>query len=628
MVCATELALGLLLIGGIVGLFTGRRVSYLFTFLASLVVFAVSFKGLEGFSGEILPFLPTSIRVDPLSALFLLVFAFVTLALSLYLPFYEIKGSSRYLTMATNMALLSGLLFLVTDNVERLTLAYELFAVFTAVMILTSGTRGSKRSAVQYLVLTQIFGIVPLLTVMGVAYGAVGDMHHLTFGGLRENLGGLPANQTLLMALLLSASLVRSGAFPLHVWVPRAYRSLPSPFIPVFLLGEALGLYLIMRFYLFVFPANGTFGYILAFIGTITAFATLYSFKEIRLKRKFAYHSVMDVGIAYFALGSAIVLKGSILGSVALIGAILHILYQVLYKSATFFGLGAIEHYGEEPNICSLRKLLRGHVIALLITLSVFSMAAVPPLSAFVSKWLIYTSALGSANVLLWLMVLTITFLGMFPLASIIQVRRINRLLCKREVEREDIPLPIRTVTGFVALTSVIVSVFPFVLLPWFTGSLEELSVPLPENPVQLFLAHPGALLALTLLMLTTFAGWRVGRIPTDEVSEILLIFYNVGDILRYTADYFTSTAKNFYLQRVLPLVKVIPKHEVPLIRDYDDALDYPVRHLDEAMFMPLIRAVERLARWGKARNLDMNALISGFAIVMAILIVLLGVFA
>ncbi|WP_457751695.1 complex I subunit 5 family protein [Thermococcus sp.] len=623
-----ELALGLLFIASLFGLFTGRKMAYAFTFLASLAMFETSIEGLTGLSGEIIPFLPTSVNVDPLSSLFLLVFAFMTLALSLYLPSYEVKGDARYLSMATNLALLSGLLFLVTDNIERLTLFYELFAVFTAVMVLASETRGSRKATWRYLVLTQVFGMIPLLIATGLAYGAVGSLHHLTFHGLRENFGNLAVSPAFLLVLFLSASLVRSGAFPYHVWVPRVYRSLPSPFVPVFLLGEALGVYMLTRVSFFVLPAGSTFGYVLAFIGTITAFTTLYSFREIRLKRKFAYHSVMDVGIAYFALGSALVLGGSLLGTVALIGALLHVLYQVLYKSSTFFGLGAIEHYGEEPNICSLRKLLRGHVVALLITLSVFSMAAVPPLSAFVSKWLIYTASMGSGDILLWLMVLAVAFLGIFPLASIIQVRRINRLLCKREVDREKIPFPIRIVTGFVALTSVIVAVFPFVLLPWLTSSLEELNVPIPENPVQLFFAHPSSFGAMALLMAMAFAGWRIGKMPTDRASELLLIFYNMGDILRFTSDYFLSLGKAFYLNRILPIIKVVPRHEVPLIKDYDDALDYPVRHLDEAMFMPLIRAVERLARWGKSKNIDMNALISGFAIAMAILIVLLGVFA
>ncbi len=623
-----ELALGLLFIAALVGLFTRKRVAYAFTFLSSLALFGVSVEGLKGLEGEIIPFLPTTVKIDSLSALFLSVLAFTTLALSLYVPSYEVRGNVRFLTMATNMAILSAVLFLVTDNLERLTLAYELFAVFTAIMVLVSETRGSTNAIWRYLVLTQVFGIIPLLIATGLAYGAVGDIHNLTFHELHENLGKLPVNPAFLLALFLSASLVRSGAFPFHVWVPRVYRSLPSPFIPVFLVGEGLGVYLLLRIANFVIPAGEAFGYIVAFIGTVTAFATLYSFREIRLKRKFAYHSVMDVGISYFALGSSLVLHGTSLGTIALLGTLLHVLYQILYKSAFFFGLGAIEHYGEEPNICSIRKLLKGHVVAFLLTLSVFSMAGVPPLSAFVSRWLIYTAPMGSRDVLLWLMVVTVALLGIFPLASIIQVRRVNRLLCEREVEREEVPLVMRVVTGAVALVSFTVAVFPFILFPWLTGSIEGLGHPLPDSPVELFFGTPASFLALLTLVGTAYIGWKIGKMPTERVSELLLIFYNMGDILRFTAEYLISAGKNFYLQKILPIIKVIPKHEVPIIKDYDDALDYPVRHLDEAMFMPLIKAVGKLARWGKSRNPDMNTLMSGFAVAMAIVIILLGVFA
>ena len=622
-----ELALGLLFIASLVGLASGRRAYYV-TLLASFPLLMSAIEGLNGLSGEIIPFLPTTIRVDSISALFLLVTAFITLALSLYLLSYEVRGNEKFMAMATNMALLSVVLFLVTDNLERLTLAYELFAVFTAVMVLASETRGSRKATWRYLVLTQVFGIIPLLMATGLAYGAVGDLHHLTFHGLRESLENLPVRPAFLLALFLSASLVRSGAFPLHVWVPRVYRSLPSPFVPVFLLGEALGVYMLLRVAHFVLPAGEAFGYTVAFLGTVTAFATLYSFREVRLKRKFAYHSVMDVGIAYFALGSSLVLKGSFLGTVALLGALLHTLYQMFYKSAFFFGLGAIEHYGEEPDICSMRKLLKGHVMALLLTLSVLSMAGVPPLSAFVSKWLIYTAPMGTTNVLLWLMVVTVAFLGIFPMASIVQVRRISRLICKREVEREEVPFLIRVVTGMFSLVSFIVALFPFILFQWLMRSIEGLGYPLPENPVELFFGTPASFLALLTLGVTTYLGWKIGRMPTERVSELLLIFYNMGDILRFTADYLISAGKNLYLQKILPIIKVVPRHEVPIIKDYDDALDYPVRHLDEAMFMPIIRTLRKLARWGKSQNPDMNALMSGFAIAMALLIILLGVFA
>ncbi|MDV3103880.1 complex I subunit 5 family protein [Thermococcus waiotapuensis] len=618
-----NLAVALLFMGALVALFGGGRIAYFFTFSASLSIFLTSKAGIDGFEGEILPFLPTSVNVDSLSALFLMVLAFLSFALSLYLLDYKLGGGERYLGLSVNMALLSALLFLTTDDLERLTLAYEIFAVFTFVLILTSEMKDPKTAAWRYIVLTQLFGITPLLTATSLAHAAGA----LTLEELRENFANLPLGLGVMHTLYLSAFLVRAGVFPFHTWVVRTYSSIPSPLIPVFIIGEGLGFYGLLRMTEFVLPASRTAGYIIATLGAVSAFATLYSFREIRMKRKFAHHSIMDVGIAFFALGASMVLGGTA-GAIILIGALLHISYQAIYKSAIFFGLGAIEHYGEEPNVCSIRKLLRGHVISFLISLSAFSMAGVPPLAAFVSKWPILEGIAMSGDILLWLMMLTVTFLSLFPMASILQIRRLNRELCKREVERGEIPLMIRTVTGAVAIAGFVVSVFPPLLYPWLASAVRGINGSVPESPFEVFFTSPPFVLAVVLLVAAPVAGWRVGRVPTDRVSELLLIFYNAGDILKEAFGFFLDWFRKAYIHYVLPVIKVIPKHELPLVEDVDDAYDYPLRHLDEAMFMPLIRAIERLALWDKSRNPDMNVLISGFAIAMALLIVLLGVFA
>jgi len=613
------------LLGTLAGLFNRRKTAYSLSLLASLMVFPLAVYGIGGVHGEVIPLLPTEVSIDALSALFLLVFAVVGSALSLYLLSYSQVGSVRFTSMGFNGALMSAFLFLITGNLERMTLAYELFAFFTFTITLASGIRKAEESARRYLWNTQVFGMVPLLLATGLTYSAVGSLHGLTFEGLSANVEKLPS-PWLVYAFYISAALVRSGVFPLHTWVPSTYRRTPAALVPVYLIGEALGFYMLLRLLFFALPPSRVAGYTLALLGASSAFATLYSFREIRLKRKFSYHSTMEVGVSYFSLGMALVLGGGALGAVALLGSLLHTLYQTVYKSAAFLGIGSIEHYGEEPNICSLRKLLRGHVMAFMIMLSALSLAAVPPLSSFISRWLIYSAAFGTLSPSMWAMGLTIAFLGLFPLASVVQLRRINRLICKREVEREEIPLLLRASTGFLALVGLLMALFPVLLLPWLKASIEGFTV-LPENLSHLLLWNPGTSIGGSLLLLSLIAGWKVGNIPTDRTSELLLIFYNVGDILGETWRYLVWRGKTFYLHSVAPVIKVIPKHEIPLIGDYDDALDYPVRHLDEAMFSPIIRGIERLAEFGSSERPDMNYLIGGFAIAMALLMVFLGVF-
>jgi len=624
-VALVEFAVLFFLLGAVAPLFKRDfRVSLPFSVLGSLFTMVVGVYGIsEGIKGGIFSgIFEARVNVDPLSAFFTFVLGLIGLLSSVYLMDYEMRPRHLTFAVAYNGTLLSALLFLTTESFERMVLSYELLALFTYVLILSTAVRGDRDTPRNYIVLTQVFGVVPLLITASLLTTA-----GPTFGAIRVNLAALPVSVSFLYALLVSPPLVRSGAFPFHVWVPDVYRRVPSPVVPVLISLEAVGVYMAIRLFWFVLPLSKSLGYVVAFLGTISAFSTLYSFREIRLKRKFAYHSVMDVGISYFALGSAMVLHGSLAGRILLAGALFHTLYQVVYKSSIFFGLGAIEHYGEEPNVCSLRKLFRGHVMAFLMSISAFSMAGLPPLAAFVSKWLVYQGALLSGDTLVLLMFSAVIFLGLFPFASVVQVRKLNREMCKRELGAENVPFLLRGVVGTTAMLTVLLAVLPLLVEPFIVPALGEVTGFSFPSLAALFTARvPASLAAILLLIGTAYIGLRVGRMPTDRVSELLLIFYNMGGMLTVTKDLLLEGGKRAYITRILPILRSIPRHELPLVKDCDDVFDYPVRHLDEAMFMPLLRLISRMSGRAGERVYDMNALMAAFAVVFALLIILFGV--
>ncbi len=596
------------------------RVSLPFSLLGSILTMITAFYGLSGgIRGQVFNgIFRTQVNVDPLSAFFTFILGLVGFLSSVYLLNYEMKPRHLTFAIAYNGTLLSALLFLTTENFEKMILFYELLALLTFALILSTVVSGGRNTARNYIVLTQLFGVVPLLIALPLTHTAGSSL-----GGTGANMAVLPV----LYALLLLPPLVRSGVFPFHTWVPRVYRRVPSPVVPVLIVLEGLGIYMMIRLFWFVLPFLRPLGYVIAFLGMTSAFSILYSFSEIRLKRKFAYHSVMDVGLSYFALGSAMVFHGSLTGRILLIGALFHTLYQSVYKSSIFFGLGAIEHYGEEPNVCSLRKLFKGHVMAFLMSISAFSMAGLPPLAAFVSKWLIYQGAFMSGDTLVLMMFFAVAFLGLFPFASVVQVRRLNRDLCKRELGAGNVPLLLRGVVGTTAMLTVLLSVLPVLMGPIIVPALSEITgSPVPSFGA-LFMANVTAsVIAVLLLTGTAYLGMRIGRIPTDRASELLLIFYNIGDMLALTRDFILETGRRAYVTCVLPVIKYIPRYELPLIRDCDDAFDYPVRHIDEAMFMPILRLISGVSeRAGKGAP-DMNALMAVFAVVFALLIIFLGV--
>jgi len=468
--------------------------------------------------------------------------------------------------LGTSISLLAVFLML-TGKGELLVSGYELYALGTFLMILSAGR---PKTARRYVVMNQVFGVIPLI----LAYAT----------GFRP--------------LYVFPILFRAGLFPFHSWVPGVYGKVRAALTPVFMLGELVAFHMALT----AWPGQYC-GYLFAVAGSVSTFAALYSFREIRLKKKFSYGSITDVGMAFFGLGGYWVTGREVM----LYGSLLYILYQVLYKSAVFVGLSAVEHYGEEPNVCSIRKLLSDHLMSSLLYASSLAMAGVPPFASFVSRWMIYQGMSG-AGVVLWLTFVPVVFLGAFPLASLLQLRSLGERICGRKVSVTKVPRGVVAVTGFLTVASL-------------TAPL-SFALPSVRSSVSLPLAVVSALLMVSMLAF----GWKLGRTPTERVSEILLIFYSLGGILRETAAFAVDLLRRAYLHGIVPVIKDVPGYEVPTLESSMDALDYETRHIDEAMFMPFVRAVERASRWGTERNADMNVLMSGFAIAFAVLVVLVGI--
>ncbi len=622
-----ETSINLFLIGSLLGLLIGKKSAYLITFIASVFLFITAIQGINGFRGKIVTFIITTAMVDTLSSFFLLILAILSLALSLYLFRYDVKGNFRFISMGTNMALLSAIIFLITNNLESLVMAYELFAISTFIIILTSKLKYSKKVALNYLVMTQIFGIIPLLISVGFAYGVIGNIHYLTFENLRNNINHLPLEGSLLCLLFLSSALMRGGVFPFNIWVPEVYTYTPSPFIPIMVIGEGMSIYLIIRVMFFLLFPNSDLGYFIALLGLVMTFVVLYALKNIPLKRKLIYLSMMDVGISYFAIGSSMVLWGSIFGSIILIGALLHTLYQSVYKSSLFFALGNIESYNEECKVLSFKKLIKYPFVYYSVMISAFSMAGIPPFASFVSRFIIYQGILGYANIVLWVMVLIIAILGIFPIAIIPQMKHEKSSECmdKEECKESYITLSIPSIMGIISL---FIGIFPFIFGPWLTKIPQNFGGPYLKYWNYLFLPNKRFFLTFVILGIVNLIGFKVSKTPMIKLDKFLSIFYNINKNLIKFSVSIMKGGKMMYIKYILPVIKVLPRDERSRISDCDEVLDYPVRHIDEAIFMPLISLIGKSAKLYQKQNFDMSTLLSGFAIAIAILIVILGVVA
>ncbi|NJE07651.1 sodium:proton antiporter [Thermococcus sp. M39] len=607
------------------------RLASISAFLGSIFVFITAIEGIKRrIELELFKyFFPIPIEIDPLASFFLLTIGFIGAVNSLYsLKYMERFDRRAWLyALAYNGALASSILFVSTSNIERFTLFYELLALFSFILIVWDNSRISVRYGWIYFITTQIFGVIPLLLASAIAFTAVGDVHYLTFHELKLNLDKIHSLLPLLYGLFLVSSLVRSGVFPFHFWVPKVYRSIPSNFVVLFIIMEGLGFYGLIRTTYLTLPPSRNLGYIIAALGTLSTFATAYAFKSVKLKRKMAYHSIMDIGFAYLALGIGMILLpvDHMFSTMALFGALLHVLYQIVYKSSIYLFMGSLEYIGTDPDIFSIKRIYRG-ITFVLAVIPVLSLSAVPPFAAFTSKWLVYQSALASKDVLIVLMFSFAAFMGSFSLASFINLKRMLDKLYKEEVEVEEIPTLIRLSQGVLAAVALILGPISWMEFSWLVKSLKEIIIFPPTGdtleiflPITLF-----SVMALAILFGSLILAYKIGKMQNSKISELLLIFYNIGDILRDVGKFLISGIYTLYINYLARVITEIPKSEI--INSIEDLYKFKNRYLDELVVMPFLRFIQRLVKDVEERVVDMNALLTFAAVGFALLIIIFGV--
>ncbi len=188
---------------------------------------------------------------------------------------------------------------------------------------------------------------------------------------------------------------LKSGMFPLHVWLPSAHANAPSH-VSAMLSGMTLkmGIYGLVRFSGWL-PVPVAAGWTVASLGVASAvLGVAFALGQHDLKRLLAYHSVENIGIILVGLGFALVALthgDAAWGRLALAGALLHVWNHGLFKSLLFLGAGSVLHATGTREMSRLGGLWRAMPwTAGLFALGAAAISGLPPLNGFVSEWLVF----------------------------------------------------------------------------------------------------------------------------------------------------------------------------------------------------------------------------------------------
>jgi formate hydrogenlyase subunit 3/multisubunit Na+/H+ antiporter MnhD subunit len=342
-----------------------------------------------------LPDLPFHVRVDALSAFFLVLTGATSIGVSVFSAGYFRAGHGTapgLLCLQYHIFLASIVMVLVANDAYLFMVAWETMAL-SSYFLVTSNHRipEIRRAGFLYLLIAHI-GAIAILLCYGALQAGHGDY---VFDSMRQRgHGGIWPSIAYLLALVGFGA--KAGILPLHVWLPEAHPAAPSP-VSALMSGVMLktAIYGLLRV---VFDLLGTqiwwWGVLALTLGLVTAvFGALFAAVQSDMKRLLAYSSIENVGIILAATGLAItfsVYGMTLLAALALSAALYHCINHAFFKSLLFLATGSVLHATKERSLGKLGGLIhRMPHVAFFALVGTLAISSLPPLNGFVSEWLL-----------------------------------------------------------------------------------------------------------------------------------------------------------------------------------------------------------------------------------------------
>ncbi|HMN66531.1 MAG TPA: hydrogenase 4 subunit B [Burkholderiaceae bacterium] len=347
-----------------------------------------------------LPGLPFHLRLDALSAFFLLVIGASAAGVSAFAAGYFRRGEGTppgLLCLQYHVFLASMAMVVLADDAYAFMVMWETMAL-SSFFLVTANHRipEIRRAGYIYLLVAHV-GAIGILMCFGVLQANTGDY---TFANMRaQHLTPFWASVGFLLAVFGFGA--KAGILPLHVWLPEAHPAAPSP-VSALMSGVMIktAIYGVLRVSFDLLSLQvWWWGALLLALGLATAlYGVVFAAAQVDMKRLLAYSSIENIGLLFTAIGLALVFSAygmRMLAALALTAGLYHVASHALFKSLLFLGTGSVLHATGERNLGKLGGLIRYTPWVAWVTLvGVLASAGLPPLGGFVSEWLLLQSFL------------------------------------------------------------------------------------------------------------------------------------------------------------------------------------------------------------------------------------------
>jgi NADH-quinone oxidoreductase subunit M len=411
------------------------------------------------------------------------------------------------------------LLLLGSADLLSLFLGWELVSWASFLMMALAGGVALK-AALRYLVYA-FSGAMAILGGIALIYAQVGSFE---LDAVAAALPGMTDAQIWgLLALLGGGFAVKMGLLPFHLWQAGAYAETPAPgsaFLGA--ISARMGLYAIIVVFIggvgvarlgaLDIPYTFLTGReLIAWIAALTVILPTYTaLQQHDARYLLAWHGIGQGG--YMLLGLAV---GNAVGSA---GGLLHVFNYAITQAALLMAVFAVVHRTGTADLNKLGGLVtRMPLTFLVLLMGIISLAGLPPMAGFVSKWMVYRSLLTEG----WPLLFVASVIG--TLGTILSVYKLIHNIFLGQLRLEHVTVreaPLSMLVPMLGLSAVIflAGFMPGPALSWVAAVQAGLGLPVVPYTLGGIQDARGGLDMLWLVGIL-FAGFGVGA----------LVFYGLG---------------------------------------------------------------------------------------------------
>jgi multicomponent Na+:H+ antiporter subunit D len=208
---------------------------------------------------------------------------------------------------------------------------------------------------------------------------------------------------------------IKAAVFPLFFWLPASYHTPPISIAAIFAgMLTKVGVYSLIRVFTLIFITDTGYTHtLILWISGFTMFVgVLGAASQYDMRRILSFHIISQIG--YMIMGLALYTP------LAIAGSVFYIMHHIIVKANLFLVGGLVKRVGGSYDIRQVGGLVNAYpFLGVLFLIPALSLAGIPPLSGFWSKFFVVKAALELHEYFIVFVALLVGLLTLYSMTKI-----------------------------------------------------------------------------------------------------------------------------------------------------------------------------------------------------------------